>query len=51
VRFSLADIGKARELLGFKPTCRVHDGLARALDWYVARLAPDEVLGMAAAAG
>ncbi|MGZ5038578.1 MAG: SDR family oxidoreductase [Usitatibacter sp.] len=40
VRFSLADIGKARSNLGFEPTCRVHEGLERALDWYVARLAP-----------
>ena len=41
VRFSRADISKAQDLLGFKPTVRVHDGLARALDWYVARLGPD----------
>jgi UDP-N-acetylglucosamine/UDP-N-acetylgalactosamine 4-epimerase len=41
VRFSRADISKATDLLGFKPTVRVHDGLARALDWYVGRLAPE----------
>ena len=41
VRFSRADISKARELLGFKPTVRVHDGLERALDWYVQRLSPE----------
>ncbi len=41
VRFSRADISKAEELLGFKPNVRVHDGLARALDWYVARLSPE----------
>ncbi len=40
VRFSLADIGKARERLGFSPTCLVHAGLERALDWYVESLAP-----------
>ncbi|MEP7068800.1 MAG: SDR family oxidoreductase [Usitatibacter sp.] len=40
VRFSLADIGKATVHLGFRPTCRVDAGLERALDWYVARLAP-----------
>jgi UDP-N-acetylglucosamine 4-epimerase len=54
VRFSRADISKARELLGFKPTVRVHDGLARALDWYVERLSPDtnpETAPMAAIAG
>ena len=41
VRFSRADISKAQSLLGFSPTVRVHDGLARALDWYVGRLAPE----------
>ncbi len=40
VRFSRADISKATNLLGFEPTCHVHEGLARALDWYVSRLAP-----------
>jgi UDP-N-acetylglucosamine/UDP-N-acetylgalactosamine 4-epimerase len=38
VRFSRADIGKAQKLLGYQPTCRVGEGLERALDWYVARL-------------
>jgi UDP-N-acetylglucosamine 4-epimerase len=42
VRFSRADISKAQRLLGFAPTCRVGDGLERALDWYIARLAPDK---------
>jgi UDP-N-acetylglucosamine/UDP-N-acetylgalactosamine 4-epimerase len=41
VRFSRADISKVQRDLGFKPTVRVHDGLARALDWYVRRLAPE----------
>jgi len=40
VRFSRADISKATNLLGFKPTVRVDDGLERALDWYVASLSP-----------
>jgi UDP-N-acetylglucosamine/UDP-N-acetyl-alpha-D-glucosaminouronate 4-epimerase len=40
VRFSLADIGKARRLLGFSPTFRIGEGLAQALDWYIARLRP-----------
>jgi UDP-N-acetylglucosamine 4-epimerase len=40
VRFSLADIGKAQRLLGYQPTCRVQQGLERAFDWYVGRLAP-----------
>jgi UDP-N-acetylglucosamine 4-epimerase len=34
VRHSLADIGKARELLGYAPTHDVRQGLDIALDWY-----------------
>ena len=34
VRHSLADIRKARRLLGFSPTHTVHQGLEAALDWY-----------------
>ncbi len=40
VRFSLADIGKARQLLGFRPTYRIREGLEHALDWYCSRLRP-----------
>lgn len=40
VRYSLADIGKARTLLGYAPTCRAHEGLERAIEWYVAQLTP-----------
>jgi UDP-N-acetylglucosamine 4-epimerase len=40
VRYSRADIAKARRLLGFDPKFRVREGLARAIDWYVARLRP-----------
>jgi UDP-N-acetylglucosamine 4-epimerase len=40
VRYSRADIGKAQRLLGYAPTCRVQEGLERAFDWYVGRLAP-----------
>jgi len=36
VRHSLADIGKARTLLGYQPTHRVKEGLGEAMDWYVA---------------
>ena len=43
VRFSRADISKAVDLLGYEPTCRVFQGLERAIDWYVATLAPAEV--------
>jgi len=37
VRFSQADIGRARSLLGYAPTHRVADGMRAAIDWYVAR--------------
>ncbi len=39
VRHSLADIGKARRLLGYEPTHRIDAGLAEAIDWYTMRLA------------
>jgi UDP-N-acetylglucosamine 4-epimerase len=39
VRHSLADIGKARELLGYEPSHRVGDGLLAAMGWYADRLA------------
>jgi UDP-N-acetylglucosamine 4-epimerase len=35
VRHSLADISKARTLLGYAPTHRIGEGLAEAMDWYV----------------
>ena len=34
VRHSLADISKARRLLGYRPTCRIGQGLERAMAWY-----------------
>lgn len=40
VRLSQADISKARRLLGYQPLWRVREGLAQAIDWYVAALAP-----------
>jgi UDP-N-acetylglucosamine 4-epimerase len=40
VRYSLADISRARTLLGYRPTFRAQQGLERAIDWYVAQLAP-----------
>ncbi|MEO7743016.1 MAG: SDR family oxidoreductase [Usitatibacter sp.] len=40
VRFSRADIGKARGLLGYDPAIRAQEGLERAIDWYVAQLGP-----------
>lgn len=35
VRHSLADISKARRLLGYEPEYAVNDGLRRAMNWYV----------------
>ena len=39
VRFSQADIAKARRLLGYQPALRVREGLTRVIDWHVAKLA------------
>jgi UDP-N-acetylglucosamine 4-epimerase len=38
VRHSLADITKARTLLGYEPSHRIRDGVVDAMDWYVERL-------------
>lgn len=35
VRHSLADIGKAKRLLGYEPTHRIRGGLREAMAWYV----------------
>lgn len=35
VRHSLADVSKARELLGYEPSHRVGEGMEEALNWYV----------------
>ena len=35
VRHSLADIGKAKELLGYEPSHRIGEGLVEAMNWYV----------------
>lgn len=50
VRHSLADIGKARRLLGYEPTHDLRAGLRATLPWYVARFgapqtAPGRALG------
>ncbi len=37
VRHSLADISKAKTLLGYAPQYRVGEGLKEAMDWYVAQ--------------
>ena len=49
VRYSLADISKAEKLLGYRPQYRAQEGLERAIDWYVAQLAPAAVQGEAEA--
>src|SRR6266446_5495232 len=38
VRLSQADISKAERLLAYRPAWRVGQGLARAVEWYVAKL-------------
>ena len=38
VRLSQADISKAERLLAYRPAWRVGEGLARAVEWYVAKL-------------
>jgi UDP-N-acetylglucosamine/UDP-N-acetylgalactosamine 4-epimerase len=38
VRHSLADISKAKDLLGYNPVYRVREGLVEALDWYLTNL-------------
>jgi len=35
VRHSLADISKARTLLGYAPSHKIHQGVVEAMDWYV----------------
>lgn len=37
VRHSLADISKARTLLGYEPSYRIKEGLLVAMDWYAAQ--------------
>ena len=38
VRHSLADIGKAKALLGYQPSHRIEEGLTEAMEWYLAAL-------------
>jgi UDP-N-acetylglucosamine 4-epimerase len=37
VRHSLADVGKAERLLGYRPTHAIDQGITEALPWYIAR--------------
>ncbi len=50
VRHSLADIGRARRLLGYAPTHDVRAGLSAAIRWYVQNLCSQGPLGLTAAA-
>lgn len=43
VRHSLANIGKASELLGYRPTHRIAEGLAEAMEWYINYYEPSRV--------
>ncbi len=47
LRFSLADISKARRLLGYEPAWRVGQGLEKTAEWYVANLIPSEEMKVA----
>jgi UDP-N-acetylglucosamine 4-epimerase len=42
VRHSLADISKARELLGYAPSHRVREGLKEAMGWYLRSLSQQQ---------
>ena len=41
LKYSRADIGKARRLLGYEPELRINEGLQRTIDWYAANLIKD----------
>jgi UDP-N-acetylglucosamine 4-epimerase len=41
IQHSLADVSKAKELLGYSPTHDVRQGLGLALRWYIDRLATE----------
>jgi UDP-N-acetylglucosamine 4-epimerase len=42
LKYSRADIGKARRLLGYEPELRIDEGLQRTIDWYAAHLIKEE---------
>jgi UDP-N-acetylglucosamine 4-epimerase len=44
VRHSLADVGRARELLGYEPTHSLTSGLRESLSWYISRFAGEPAL-------
>ncbi len=38
IRYSLADISKAKELLGYYPKYSLRDGIGKAAEWYIVKL-------------
>ena len=42
LKYSRADIGKAKRLLGYQPELRITEGLQRTIDWYAANLLKEE---------
>jgi len=42
LKYSRADVGKAKRLLGYEPELRINEGLQRTIDWYAANLAPKQ---------
>jgi len=42
IRHSLADIEKARDLLGYRPLIEVRDGLAQTVQWFSGRMSPSD---------
>lgn len=45
VRHSLADISKARSLLGYEPSHRIEEGVKAALNWYKLQLKQEQATG------
>lgn len=43
VRHSLADISKARLLLGYQPQYTVQQGLSKVIDWYILKMKPQNI--------
>ena len=44
VRHSLADVGRAKELLGYMPGYSIENGITETIDWYIEEFAPDKKL-------
>jgi UDP-N-acetylglucosamine 4-epimerase len=46
VRHSLADISKAKRLLGYMPTHRISEGMEEAMAWYIHNIGKNSVKGL-----